>query len=196
MFQDNELKIKLYIYPILMFALGTWASFSPGWEPFAVLMFVLGFVVAGHVIMVSVVREVRHHVEAQNDLIQEQRKLYETVIRMDSEARYQLGLGRPPTEVKVTVDKTKQVENEFSQAYHKIPIAPYKLKTIASAALNGEKFTVRKWAGDGKLLSRSEWDAASEKMLELGMVEVDSTEGTIWTGFGIDVLTQVLKDTL
>lgn len=196
MFQDNELKIKLYLYPVLLFGLGSWALLSPGWEVFGGLMFVLGFVVCIHIIVVSVIREGRYHIEAEERRLEGQRKLYDKVMQMDGEARYAFGLGRPPSEVKVTVTKTQVEENEFSQAYHKIPIAPYKLKVIAQAGLNGEGFTVRKWAGDGKLLSRNEWDAAKDKMLELGMVEIDTTEGTIWTGFGIDVLTQIVKDTL
>lgn len=200
MWQDNELKIKLYLYPIFMFALGSWALLSPGWEVFGGLLFVLGFVVSIHIILVSVIREGRYHIEAEDRRLEEQRKLYETVMRMDGEARYAFGLGYVPKEVLVKVDKTAVEQNEFSQIWRKLPIVPYKLKVIAQSAINGEGFTVRKWAGDGKLLSRLEWDAMLESMLELKMIEyVDEehpTLGTNWTGLGMDVMSQVVKDTL
>ena len=196
MFTDNELKIKLYLYPVFIFALATLGALNPGWEPFAVAMFVLGFVVSGHVIVVSIIREHRYHVDANANKLEEQRKLYDSVMKMDGEARYFFGLGYVPKEVTVKVDKTVIENNEFSQTWRKLPLPPYKLKVIAQAAINGEGFTVRKWAGDGKLLSRNEWDAAKDKMLELGMVEIDTAEGTTWTGLGIDVMAQIVKDTL
>lgn len=199
MFSDDGLKIKLYLYSILIFALGTLGFLNPGWEPFGVLMFVLGFVVAGHIAVVSIIREARYHIDAQRHRLEEQKKLYDTVQQMDAEARYYFGLGYAPNAVKVTVDKTKLVGNEFSQVYQKLPVAPYKLKVVAQAALNGEGFTVRKWAGEGKLLSRDEWDAVHAKMVELKMLErvgEDPREGYMWTSLGMDVLAQVLKDTL
>lgn len=200
MWQDNELKIKLYIYPIFMFALGSWAMLSPGWEVFGGLMFLLGFVVSAHIIIVSVIREGTNQIEAEDRRLEEQRRLYETVMKMDGETRYAFGLGYTPKEVTVKVDKTAIVQNEFSQMWKKLPVAPYKLKVIAQSAINGEGFTVRKWAGDGKLLSRTEWDALLAAMIGLGMIEyVDEehpTLGTNWTGLGMDVMSQVVKDTL
>ena len=199
MFEDNELKIKLYLWPIFLFALGTIAAFNPGWEWFSALMFGLGFVVVLHIIVVSVIRESAKHIREAAYRIDEQRKLYETIMRMSPEERYIFGLNYVPQEVMVKKDKTAEVGNEFSQTWKKIPLAPYKLKVIAQAALNGEGFTVRKWAGEGKLLSRSEWDATHEAMEKLGMLEPagdDPREGFMWTTFGEDVLAQIVKDTL
>lgn len=199
MFEDTELKIKLYIYPVVFFALGTVALLNPGWEVFGYLMFVLGFVVAGNIIIVSIIREHSKHIQQQDFKLEAQRKLYETVMRMDAEARYYFGLGYVPKEVTVKIDKTAVELNEFSQIWQKLPLPPYKLKVIAQAAINGEGFTVRKWAGDGKLLSREEWDAMHAKMLELGLLEPvgsDPREGFMWTGLGTDVMEQIVRDTL
>jgi hypothetical protein len=202
MFQDNELKIKLYIYSVLFFALGTVGLLNPGWEIFGAVLFALGFVVSLHVIIVSVIREGRHHIQADENRIAEQRKLYETIMRMSAEEKYIFGLGYTPKEVVVKKDKTSEVGNEFSQTWKKIPLAPYKLKVVAQAAINGEGFTVRKWVGTKEvpgLLSRGEWDAAHEVMEKLGMLEPvgnDPREGFMWTSFGEDVLAQIVKDSL
>src|SRR5687768_7232945 len=199
MWEDSELKIKLYFYPIFCFALGTLGLLNPGWESFGVVLFLLGFVISLHVILVSVIREGRRHIEADESRVKAQRDLYETIKTLDHEARYQLGLAQAPAEVKVTIDQTKKVGNDFSQIYAKLPVAPYKLKVIAQAAINGEGFTVRKWAGDGKLLSRPEWDALHAKMVELELlvpVGEDPREGFMWTSLGEDVMTQIVKDSL
>ena len=199
MFTDNELKIKLYIYPIFMFALGTLGFLNEGWEWFGVLLYGLGFVVSLHIMLVSVIREGRSHINAEASRLEEQRKLYESVMKMDAEARFYFGMGYVPKEVVVKKDVTEEVGNILSQVWRKIPLAPYKLKVIAQAAINGEGFTVRKWAGEGKLLSREEWDAAHKAFVELGMLEPagsDPREGFMWTSYGEDVITQILKDTL
>ena len=199
MHEDRELKIKLYIYPILFFALGSIGLFNPGWEIFGVLMFGLGFVVSLHIIAISLIRERENYMDAEARKIAEQRQLYDSIAKLDPESRYYLGLGYTPKEVTVKVDKTAVELNEYSQTWKKIPLAPYKLKIIAQAALNGEGFTVRKWAGEGKLLSREEWDAAHKTMVDLGMLEPvgdDPRTGFMWTSFGEDVLAQIVKDTL
>lgn len=202
LFPDNELKIKLYLYPVFFLTLGTIAFLNPGWEPFGVAMFVLAVIAGLHIILVSVIREGRYHIEADHNRIQEQKNLYEIVMKLDPEARYQLGLAPAPKEVKITVDKTKEVGNELSQVYRKIPLPPYKLKVIAQAVLNGEGFTIRKWVGTKEepgLLTRTEWDAAHEAMEKLEMlapVGDDPREGFMWTGLGLDVMTQIVKDSL
>lgn len=199
MFEDESLKLRLYIYPVLFFALGTVAAFNIGWEWFAMFMYFLGFAVLFHVALVSLIRERRMFIEAETDRLKAQKELYDTVEAMDTEARYAFGLSYVPTEVKVKVNKTETEGNELSLLWRKIPIVPYKLKVIAQAAINGEGFTVRKWAGEGKLLSRDEWELAHETMVQLGMLEqigTDPREGFMWTSMGEDVLRQIVRDTL
>lgn len=199
MFTDNELKVKLYIYPVLMFALGTLGFLNPGWEWFGVLLYVLGFVVALHIIFVSVLREGRYRIDAEANRETAKKEFYETILRMTPEEKYFLGLGYVPQEVTVKKDVTQEVGNALSQVWRKIPLASYKLKVVAQAALNGEGFTVRKWAGEGKLLSREEWDATQKAFIELDMLQPvgnDPREGFMWTSYGEDVLTQILKDSL
>lgn len=202
MFEDETLKLRLYLWPILCFTLGTVAAFNPGWEWFGVVMYVLGFVILSHLSIVSIIRERRHYIESDASRMDAQRKLYETVQAMDAEARYAFGLSYTPKEVLVKKDKTQEVGNEFSQTWRKIPLAPYKLKVVAQAALNGEGFTVRKWVGDTDhpgLLTRPEWDATHEAFRNLGMLEQvgdDPRTGFMWTSFGEDVLSQIVKDTL
>lgn len=199
MFEDESLKLRLYLWPIICFALGTVAALNPGWEWFGLAMYLLGFVIMTHLIIVSVIRERRMFIDADADRLKKQNDLYQTVMNMDNEARYAFGLSYTPLEVKVKVDKTKVEGNEFSQTWRKLPVAPYKLKVIAQATINGEDFTVRKWAGDGKLLSREEWDALHKSMVDLGMLEMRGKvpqEGYMWTALGEDVMRQVLLDTL
>lgn len=199
MFDDNSLKIRLYIWSPLFFGVGAVFAYF-GWDWIAVLMWIIGAVIAAHIIIVSVIRERASYIEAEREKIQAQTALYNAVRNMTNEERYIFGLSYTPTEVVVKKDKTQEAGNEFSQTWKKLPIAPYKLKVIAQATINGESFAVRKWAGDGKLLSRKEWDALSEAMIELGMLEyVDSehpTLGTNWTSFGMDVMEAVVKDML
>jgi hypothetical protein len=202
MFEDESLKLKLYIYPVLFFVLGTIAMFNAGWEWFGIAMYILGGVAFLHLFIISVIRERRLFVEAEEAKLDKQRRLYETVQQMDGEARYAFGLTYVPQEVLVKKDKTAEVGNELSQTWRKLPLAPYKLKVVAQAALNGEGFTVRKWVGEQDkpgLLTRSEWDAAHESFVDLGMLEQNTTDprgGFMWTGFGEDVLRQIVKDTL
>lgn len=202
MFEERSLKIWLYLYPVIFFAVGTIAAFNAGWEWFAVVMYVLGFVAIGHLLVVSIIRERKDFLEGEEGRLKAQRELYETVMKMDAEARYAFGLSYVPREVTVKKTKTEIEGNEYSQTWRKIPLPPYKLKVVAQAAINGEGFTVRKWVGDKEhpgLLTRPEWDATHEKFVELGMLEQitdDPRGGFMWTSFGEDVLAQIVKDTL
>lgn len=202
MFDDETLKLRLYIYPVMFFALGTIASFNVGWEWFTAAMYALGFAAFLHLFLVSIIRERRYFLDAEEERLKAQKALYDTVQAMDGEARYAFGLAHSPKEVTVAIDKTAAEGNEFSMAWKKIPLEPYKLKVVAQAALNGEGFTVRKWVGDSEhpgLLTRAEWDATHEKFVNMGMLEQNTTDprgGFMWTGFGEDVLRQIVKDTL
>lgn len=199
MFDDNSLKIRLYIWSPLFFGMGAVFAYS-GWDWIAVGCGVIGCIIALHIILVSIIRERASYIDSERDKIMAQTALYNAVRNMTNEEKFIFGLTYTPTEVTVKKDTTKEVGNEFSQTWRKLPIAPYKLKVIAQATINGEGFTVRKWAGEGRLLSRNEWDALGEVMMDLGMLEyIDSehpTLGTNWTSFGMDVMAQVVRDTL
>lgn len=198
MFEDDSLKIKLYLWTVIFFGLGSLAGiYLHVWLGLA--LYLLGGVVSLHIIIVSIVRERRSFVEAETDRANATRELYETVQKMDAEARYAFGLTFAKPEVMVKIDQTAKVGNEFSQIWRKLPIAPYKLKIIAQAAINGEAFTNRKWAGDGKLLTDDEWRALQKSMVDLGLREPngdDPRQGFSWTSLGEDVMTQVVRDTL
>lgn len=192
MFEDLSLKIWLYIPAAILIGLAALTG--------QVWFLVLAFIVALHIGLVSVIRESGEFLVRQKETYEAQTKFYQTVSGLSSADRYTLGLSYVPSEVLVKVDKTEVKENEFSQTWRKLPVAPYKLKVIAQAAINGERFTFRKWAGKGKLLSPAEWESLKEKMLELGLIEQANDEaaqqGFNWTGLGIDVMTQVVRDTL
>lgn len=199
MFDDSSLKIRLYIWSPLFFGAGAAFAYF-GWDWIAVGCGIIGCIIAFHIVTVSVIRERASYIDSEREKIQAQTALYNAIRNMTNEEKYVFGLTYTPSEVTVKKDKTEEVGNEFSQTWRKLPIAPYKLKVIAQATINGESFAVRKWAGDGKLLSRKEWDALMEVMIELGMLEyVDKdhpTLGTNWTSFGMDVMAQTVKDTL
>jgi len=198
MFEDETLKIRLYIWTAL-FMLGGAAFGYFGWEILGILLWVVGGIISLHVVIVSVVREYRKNIEAQAEKIDKQLEFYKHVQAMTDEEKHLFGMSYVPQEVTVKKDKTSEVNNEFSQTWKKLPVAPYKLKVIAQACLNGEGFTIRKWAGEGKLLTDPEWRALHDAMVELGMLEPrgdDPREGFMWTSFGEDVMSQVVKDTL
>lgn len=199
MFDDSSLKIRLYVWSPLFFGMGAIFAYF-GWDWIAIGCGVIGCIIALHIILVSIIRERASYIDSERDKIMAQTALYNAVRNMTNEEKFVFGLTYAPTEVTVKKDQTKEVGNEFSQTWRKLPIAPYKLKVIAQATINGEGFTVRKWAGEGRLLSRNEWDALSEVMMDLGMLEyIDSehpTLGTNWTSFGMDVMAQVVRDTL
>src|ERR1044072_71361 len=195
MFEDDTLKIKLYVWSVIFFLIGTAAGYF-GFFWLGILLWILGGVVAFQIVVVSLIRERAHYIETETEKLAKQLEFYKHIQSMTPEEKYLFGLTYVPPEVTVKVDKTKVEGNEFSQTWKKLPIAPYKLKTIAQATINGEGFTVRKWAGDGKLLSRPEWDALHAEMVELGMLEPngdDPREGYSWTSFGEDVMSQVVK---
>jgi hypothetical protein len=201
MFDDSSLKIRLYIWTILLFVLGTTAGYYQ-FDSLGILLWSLGFAIGLHIFIVSIIRERTSYIDAEANRLKEQRSLYEKVSNMTPEEKYVFGLSYVPPEVMVKVDKTAVVQNELSQTWRKLPIAPYKLKTIAQAMLAGEGFTLAKWVGDKDrpgLLTRSEWDALREAMIDLGMLIPRGDEprlGADWTSFGEDVMTQVVKDTL
>lgn len=199
MFDDSSLKIRLYIWSPLFFAMGAVFAYF-GWDWVAISTWVIGFMIAVHIITVSIIRERASYVDSEREKIQAQTALYNAVRNMTEQEKFVFGLSYSPTEVTVKVDKTKQAGNEYSQTWRKLPIAPYKLKTIAQATINGEGFTYRKWAGAGKLLTDPEWRALHEEMVKLGMLEPVDPEnpqqGFSWTSFGMDVMEQVVRDTL
>jgi hypothetical protein len=200
MFDNASLKISLYIYPTLFIVLGTWLCSVDGWFWGGVALFLLALFVALHIGIVAVIRERGEYLKDHTDEINAMTEFYKRVENMTPEHKYLLGLSFAPEEVMVKVDQTKKVGNEFSQLWRKLPVAPYKMKVIAQAALAGERFTFRKWAGKGKLLTPAEWTALKDKMLEMALIEQDNDEapqqGFNWTGLGIDVMETVVKDSI
>jgi hypothetical protein len=199
---DSSLKIKLYFWSILLFVLGTWAGYS-GFYWLGILLWVLGGLISIHIVLVSLIRERRYYIESETEKLEKQLEFYKHIQSMTEEEKYLFGLSYIPKEVLVKKDKTKDEGNEFSQTWKSLPIAPYKLKTIAQATINGEGFTVRKWVGDSEhpgLLTRPEWDKLHDAMEKLGMLEPvnedDRKQGFNWTGFGISVMEQVVRETL
>lgn len=201
MWRDGSLQIRLYFWAIFLFVLGTTAGYH-GFFYLGILLWVLGGTIAVHIILVSIIRERRSYIDAQTEKLDKQLEFYKHIQAMTPEEKYLFGLTYVPPEVTVKVDKTAREGNEFSQTWKKLPIAPYKLKVIAQATINGEGFTIRKWVGDKDhpgLLTRTEWDALHNEMEELKMLEKigeDPREGFTWTSFGEDVMTQVAKDML
>lgn len=200
MFEDPTLKLKLYFYPVMFFIAGSICLFV-AWDVLGILFWVLGVVSMLHVLIVSIIRERTEHIRSQADYYTEFRGFYETIMRMSEEDKYTFGLSYVPKEVLVKKDKTADEGNDYSQTWKKLPVAPYKLKVIAQACLNGEGFTYRKWAeGGNKLLTDPEWRALHEAMVQLGMLEPvnpdEPRQGYSWTSFGMDVMTQVVKEML
>lgn len=202
MFEDSTLKIRLYFWSILLFALGTWAGYS-GFYWLGVLLWILGGLISFHIVTVSLIRERAEYIERETEKLEKQLEFYKHIQGMTDEEKYLFGLSYVPKEVLVKKDTTHEVGNEFSQTWRSLPVAPYKLKVIAQATINGEGFTLRKWVGETDrpgLLTRPEWDKLHDKMEELGMLEPNDpknpTQGFSWTGFGISVMEQVVRDTL
>jgi len=199
MFDDSSLKIRLYIYTPLFFILGAFLG-SRGWFWAGVLTWIAGGCIMVHILAVSVIRERTSYVETQREYYTKMIEFYDRVSRMTDEEKYIFGLSYTPKEVTVKKDKTADAGNQFSQTWRALPVAPYKLKVIAQAVLNGEGFTYRKWAGEGKLLTDPEWRTLHRSMVDLGMLEQvnedDPRQGYNWTPFGQDVMTQVVKDNL
>ncbi len=202
MFDDNSLKIRLYIYAPLFFGIGAFFGFH-GWYWAGVLTWLAGGVLTFQIAVVSIIRERKNYIEAETEKLEKQIEFYKHVQAMTDEEKFLFGLSYVPKEVLVKKDVTKEVGNEFSQTWKSLPVAPYKLKTIAQATINGEGFTVRKWVGDKEhpgILTRPEWDKLHAAMESLGMLEQnnpdDERQGFSWTGFGVSVMEQVVKDTL
>lgn len=200
MFEDFSLKISLYIFPLVLFIGGARLTRTEDWFWGGVLSIVLGVWIAAHVGIAGIIREQNRNIREKSDYYDSMDRFYQRLERMTEENRFAFGLTHAPTEVSVKIDKTKVVGNEFSQMWQKLPVAPYKLKVIAQAALAGERFTFRKWSGKGKLLAPAEWEALKNKMLDAELIEQAHDEvaqqGFNWTGLGIEVMESVVRDAL
>jgi hypothetical protein len=200
MFDDTSLKLKLYFWPLFCFILGGRMAVTNEWLWGGVGLLLLGAGISIQIIIVSIVRERTNYVKEHTDYFEKMSEFYHFLEGLSNEGKYMFGLTYVPSELTVKVDKTTQVGNEFSQTWQKLPVAPYKLKVIAQAAINGEGFSNRKWAGKGKLLSDPEWDALKDKMLELKLIEYRDNDtptlGFNWTGLGIDTMEQAVRDSI
>lgn len=198
MFEDFSLKLSLYLIPTSFILGGVRLTQIEDWFWGGVLVIVLGFGIALHIGIAGIIREQNRNIREKSDYYDSMLRFYRHVENMSSENKYIFGLTYASPDVKITIDKTKQVGNEFSQTWQKLPATPYKLKVIAQAAINGERFTFRKWAGKGKLLAPSEWEALKDAMLKAGLIEQANDEaaqqGFNWSGLGIDVMEQVVRD--
>jgi hypothetical protein len=179
--------IKTYFSSILIFMLGGGVSVWMEWEWFLWLSIVAGVVMIGHSFTLDVF-------ESYRQMLQERNYGWDSVAKMDPEARYAFGLTSVAESVKVVVDKTGAEGNEFSQTWRNLPILPWKMKIIAQACLSGTPFTVRQWSGDGKLLSDDQYEELQNALLELNFLEPksekDRRQGFRWTEPGLDMLKQ------
>jgi len=82
---------------------------------------------------------------------------------------------------------------DLNQAYpptqiRQLPIDTERLRTLAQAAIEGQPITQAEWAGSDKLLSRSEFDATAQMLMELGIMawrsERDTAQGRVITAGG------------
>lgn len=60
--------------------------------------------------------------------------------------------------------------NSIQYSFLNLPIDQARLKTIAEAVLNGYPFSEKRWAGDGKLLTSSEFRKLQDEMVTRGLI--------------------------
>jgi hypothetical protein len=179
--------IHLYLYPVAMFIIGGAIYAWTGWGWVMGLIYFAGIVSILHLGIADTIEQVRK-------LLSERNEGYDQIRKMDEPTKYQLGLAPVTSEVKVIVDKTASEGTEFSQSWRKLPIPPWKMKIVAQSCLNGTGFTIRQWAGDGKLLSDPEWRVLKDALLNLNFIALknpkDAHQGFEWTDLGRQMLEQ------
>jgi len=183
----NAPPIHLYLYPIL-FVIGAGQLYvSTGWGWVTGAIIVIAAISSLHLISSDVMEKWRQ-------IKMEQHFTYDTIRKMDEPTRYALGLAAMPTEIKVTVDKTQVEGNEFSQIWSKLPILPWQMKIIAQSCIKGTPLTIRRWSGEGKLLSDPQYRELEAALLNLNLIEYKHptapTQGVRWTDTGKQMLEQ------
>jgi hypothetical protein len=185
--------IHLYVLPILFFLAGGAVFYWTGWVWASGFIYFVGVVSTIHLISHDVL-------EKAKELWWEKTNMYEALSKLPSELRFAEGAGDIPDHLKVTVDQTGAVGNEFSHLYRKLSLSPQRMSIIARASMNGTPFTIRQWTGDGKLLSDPEWRQLKDELVDCGFLaqrnERDVHAGFEWTELGKQMLEQCVSTPL
>jgi hypothetical protein len=189
----NTPPIHLYLFPVAMFIIGGVVFEFTGWGKVMGLIYGAGILATLHLFASDIIEKVRQ-------LWFENTNFYDTVRKLDPEVRYELGLTHVKGQVDVKIDKTEVEGNELSLSWRKLPLPPWKMKIIAQSCLGGTVFTIRQWAGDGKLLSDPEWRELKDALLNLNFLvprnDKDPRQGFEWTDAGKQMLEQCVASPL
>ena len=116
---------------------------------------------------------------------------------LDSSTRVSVQIqdDKSPTSGKDTVRLV--ITDDNSQRYAHLPLPKDELRTIAKATLNGRPFTLASWAGDGRMLSRSQFEDLRDWLIKAGYAkwadERSRNKGVVVTAKGKAVMRGLAK---
>lgn len=144
------------IYPVGMFALGTWAMLHDDWIKFGVIMWILGAVSSAWVIVVGMWAARAEHWEKLGELLHE-------VKSIDNDKLKSLGLLDEVTKIKTDQDTNTH--------YYELPARPIQIRILAAGVLSGVPFSRREWAVKRDVFSQGEFVKLQDYCRRNGLIE-------------------------
>lgn len=176
------------IYPVILFALGTWCFRSDDWFVLFLggMLWVLGWVLIGWIIYAGIADHRSRYWDSVAGAVN-------AVNKSDVEKLASIGFTQKDIESHVSVEMTDQRDGMYNKRYFELPVSSAKLVPLAQGVLNGQPFTRRRWEG---LLSDSEFRSLHGVMRDRGYIkpisEKDNRQGFTLTDEGRELFQSVL----
>jgi len=169
------------VLPLFLFAIGSYAFTREGWLLFGIVCYLVAVVAVGWIVIAGLWAERSRYYDSLASALSASSKT-------DLDKMAAMGLTSADVPESVHVDL-----NEGSCSRHFVlPVSPVKLRPLASALLEGQPFSEKRWVVDGKLLSSSEFRSLRAVMKEKGLIvpvsDKDNRQGFVLTDAGRDTL--------
>jgi predicted transcriptional regulator len=170
------------IYPVILFALGTWGLSRPGWEWFGIALWILGGIATSWIVMADLIERRARYNDTITDMLN-------AASKNDLDKLAALGLKSTDVKESVNVNITEGTRSR----HFDLPVSAVKLQPLAAGLLNGQPFSERRWAS---LLTASEFRTLRQAMRHKGLIEQvserDPRQGYTLTQAGRELMTQLL----
>lgn len=144
------------IYPVILFLSGVPALMRDGvWFWFGVVMWSMGTVSFGWVVIGSMWEQKRRYYDTLDDLLN-------TAKQIDGDKLRGLGLMGEVTKI--------QTDKDTSTYYYELPAKPLQIKILADGVLQGAPFSRREWADRRGVFSQGEFVKLQEYCRTKGLI--------------------------
>jgi len=170
------------VFPLCLFALGSLSFTWNGWMLFGVVCYLVAFVSSGWIVIAGMWCAWSQYYDSVAGVLTASQK-------SDLDKMAALGLKFNddfPDRLRVDLYSGHQ------SRHFALPISPVKLRSLSIALLNGQPFSEKRWVGDGKLLSSSEFRKLSlvmrDERLIVPVSDKDNRQGFMLTDAGRQTL--------